>query len=400
MKISEDRTLVTHAGSLIKPPNVIEQLQAKDFGEPVDEEQLDHEVTEAVKAVVKKQREVGVDVPNDGEMGKTIWTGYQMERLTGIEAKPPSGAPAGIPLGIGEPQFAEFWEQYRAHEATLWMWPGVKVQDRMPPALEVGYTTAGPITYRGHELVQRDIANLKAALRDVPHEEAFLPVVAPASAELMDLEGYYKTEEELLYALADALNEEYRAIVDAGLLVQLDDCLIVWMYNVIQDIPAYRKWAELRVEATNHALKGIPPEKVRYHVCWGSQNSPHVIDVPLKEAVDILMKLNVQAYSIEAANPRHEHEWMLWQDFTLPDDKVLIPGIVTHSTSVVEHPELVAWRIKNFASVVGRERVLAGTDCGFCQAWWAIRVHPTVQWAKLETLAQGAELASKDLWGR
>jgi len=261
----------------------------------------------------------------------------------------------------------------------------------------------GPISYKGQAQVQRDIDNFNAALKGHQFEEAFIPAATPSRQDA-DPSQVYPSEQAYRYALADAMHDEYKAIVDAGFVVQLD--LGLPARNQVLPGETHPSWEKLReasmkdVEAYNHALRGIPEDRVRYHLCWGSMNTPHTSDVPLREIVDMILSINAQAYSIEAANPRHEHEWMVWQDVKLPEGKILIPGIVSHQTNVVEHPELVAWRIKNYASVVGRENVIAGTDCGFSQGWNMIRVHPEVQWAKLRSLAEGAALASKDLWGK
>jgi 5-methyltetrahydropteroyltriglutamate--homocysteine methyltransferase len=260
----------------------------------------------------------------------------------------------------------------------------------------------GPLKYVGHAAVQQDIRNFKEALEGLQFEEAFIPAATPSPLDASQAKEVYPSEQAYMYALADALHEEYRAIVDAGFLLQLD--LGLPARNQVLPGKPHPTWEELRrvsemhVEAYNHALQGIPEDRVRYHLCWGSMNTPHTSDIPLKDIVDLILRINAQAYSIEAANPRHEHEWMVWQDVKLPEGKLLIPGIVSHQTNVVEHPELVAWRIKNYASVVGRENVIAGTDCGFSQGWNMIRVHPEVQWAKLRSLAEGAALASKDLF--
>jgi 5-methyltetrahydropteroyltriglutamate--homocysteine methyltransferase len=257
------------------------------------------------------------------------------------------------------------------------------------------------VSYAGSAAVQQDIANFKAAMEGLQFEEAFIPAATPSPTEA-DWSGQYSSEQAFLYALADALHEEYKAIVDAGFLLQLD--LGLPARNQVLPGNPHPSWEELRrvsemqVDAYNHALQGIPQDRVRYHLCWGSMNTPHTSDIPLKDIVDLILKINAQAYSIEAANPRHEHEWMVWKDVKLPEGKILIPGIISHQTNVVEHPELVAWRIKNYASVVGRENVIAGTDCGFSQGWNMIRVHPEVQWAKLKALAEGAALASKELF--
>jgi len=273
---------------------------------------------------------------------------------------------------------------------------------RVRPANVVNVCT-GPIRYIGQAQVQRDIANLKAASAQVSVEDAFLPVVAPASAFPFYKNEYYKDEESLLFALAEALREEYKAVLDAGLRVQIDDAFLPWTYERIvppMTLAQYRKWAELRIDALNHALEGLPQERIRYHICWGSWNAPHIYDVPLKDIVDLLLKLRVGGYQFEAANVRHEHEWKVWQDVKVPEDRVLIPGVISHVTNVVEHPELVADRLVRYAGIVGRERVMAGSDCGFAQGPFTRRVHPTIQWAKLRAQAEGAKIATARLWGQ
>jgi len=303
-------------------------------------------------------------------------------------------------------EFPGFMAQYNTMYRTMWM-PMSMDRGLVDDALSRGSgertALVGPISYKGQAQVQRDIDNFNAALKGQQFEEAFIPP-APPSRQDADPSQVYPSEQAYRYALADAMHEEYKAIVDAGFVVQLD--LGLPARNQVLPGESRPSWDRLReasmkdVEAYNHALRGIPEDRVRYHLCWGSMNTPHTSDVPLREIVDMILSINAQAYSIEAANPRHEHEWMVWQDVKLPEGKILIPGIVSHQTNVVEHPELVAWRIKNYASVVGRENVIAGTDCGFSQGWNMIRVHPEVQWAKLRALAEGAALASKDLWSK
>jgi 5-methyltetrahydropteroyltriglutamate--homocysteine methyltransferase len=261
----------------------------------------------------------------------------------------------------------------------------------------------GPIRYIGHAQVQRDIANLKAAVAKVKVEDAFLPLVAPASAFPFYKNEYYQDEELLLFALAEALREEYKAVLDAGLRIQIDDAFLPYTYERIvppMTLAEYRNWAELRIDALNHALEGLPQERIRYHICWGSWNAPHVFDVPLRDIIDLLLKLRVGGYQFEAANVRHEHEWKVWQDVKVPEDRVLIPGVISHATNVVEHPELVADRLIRYANIVGRERVMAGSDCGFAQGPFTRRVHPSIQWAKLRAQAEGARIATARLWGR
>jgi 5-methyltetrahydropteroyltriglutamate--homocysteine methyltransferase len=254
----------------------------------------------------------------------------------------------------------------------------------------------GPITYTGGEAIRADIAHMKAALGAAGVVEGFMTSIAPGSASRIGNE-HYKTEEELIYACAEAMREEYRSILDAGLVLQLDDPAIAENWDMINPAPTvdeYRALSMVRVEALNHALRGLPQERIRFHLCWGSWHGPHVTDIPLRDIVDVMLAVNCRAYSFEAGNVRHEHEWKVWQDVKLPAGKVLIPGVVSHATNVVEHPELVADRITRFANLVGPERVIAGTDCGL-----GGRIHPDIAWAKLETLAQGAALASRQLYG-
>jgi 5-methyltetrahydropteroyltriglutamate--homocysteine methyltransferase len=407
VKRSTERILTTHVGSLVRPPEILEIVLEKIAGRPFDEAEFQRRVLAGVRDVVRKQSEVGIDVPSDGEYSKTGFGQYITERLGGLEQVPivRKGAPEVMNYPLLVDEFPNFMAQYNAMYRTMWMPPTLPralIDDAIAHGPE-RTAVKGPITYQGQAEVQRDIANFQAALDGLPFEEAFIPSVTPSRSDA-DPGHTYPSEEAYLYALADAMHEEYRTIVDAGFIVQLDLGLPA-RNQVLPGKPA-PSWAELRrasemqVEAYNHALEGIPMDRVRYHLCWGSMNTPHTTDVPLKDIVDLILKINAQAYSIEAANPRHEHEWMIWQDVKLPEGKILIPGIVTHSTNVVEHPELVAWRIKNYASVVGKENVIAGTDCGFAQGWNMIRVHPEVQWAKLRSLAEGAALASRDLWGR
>jgi 5-methyltetrahydropteroyltriglutamate--homocysteine methyltransferase len=329
------------------------------------------------------QAKVGIDIVNDGEYGKSSWSNYILERISGFETRPDQLRPV-LWLGRDRDRFPEVM----AAEFP-WMTSGTPT-----------VACVGPIEYRDRTSMQRDIQNLKAALRSVNVEEAFLPVVAPASAAYDGVNEYYPTEKEYVYAIADALREEYRAIHDAGLVVQVDDAVLANMYDdLVQKSPEhYRRWAGLRIEALNHALEGIPEDRVRYHVCFGSWHVPHLTDAPLEEIVGFILGVRAGAYSIEAANPRHEHEWRVWEARKFPEGKILIPGVVTHHTITVEHPRLVADRIVRFAGLVGRENVIAGTDCGFAQADRIQRVPPSVMWAKFEALVEGARLASAELW--
>ncbi|HWC31343.1 MAG TPA: cobalamin-independent methionine synthase II family protein, partial [Dehalococcoidia bacterium] len=390
--------------SLVRPPEVLKQIIAKVKHEPVDAEAFAKSVREGVKEVVRKQAEVGVDVPSDGEFSKPSFAGYITERLAGLETRRVEAEPGTAPMNypILNEEFPGFMAQYNGMYRTMWM-PLEISREGLNDLPRERTVVTGPVSYTGQMAVQQDIANFKAAMEGLHFEEAFIPAATPSANETAKAD-YYSSDQAFLYALADALHEEYKTIVDAGFLLQLD--LGLPARNQVLPGNPHPSWEELRrvsemqIEAYNHALQGIPEDRVRYHLCWGSMNTPHTSDIPLKDIVDLILRINAQAYSIEAANPRHEHEWMVWQDTKLPEGKILIPGIVSHQTNVVEHPELVAWRIKNYASVLGKENVIAGTDCGFSQGWNMIRVHPEVQWAKLKALADGAALASKDLWGK
>src|SRR5678816_1312107 len=288
--------------------------------------------------------------------------------------------------------FAEFYRELDAAEG--------------PPAA-VGASAGvavcvGPISYTGQAELRRDIENFKSALSQAGARRGFLPVASPTSVIPDRRNEYYKSDEELLYAIADAMRAEYRSIVDAGLELQLDDARLAVTYDRMvppASFADYRNWVAMNVEAINHALAGIPEERVRYHVCWGSWPGPHVTDVPLADVVDLMLKVNAGAYLIEGANPRHEHEWRVWDSIDFPKDKFLVPGVISHATNIVEHPELVAERLVRYARVVGRENLMAGADCGFAQGPFHRRVHPSIMWAKLEALAEGARLASRELWG-
>jgi len=383
------RILTTHAGSLIRPPELLAFLAAMERGEPVDNDAYEDCLSRGVADIVRRQAEAGIDVVDDGEMGKATWITYLYERVSGLEIRTVSlEGRSFLPPSRDRQAFPEF---YAEHDAEI-----SPADAADAPATGRVWVCTGPIVYDPTAL-QHDIANLKAALEAVDVTAAFLPVVAPASVYWLENE-YYASDEEFVYAVADALHEEYRAIVDAGFLLQVDDAVLMHEYDSILSLGGsvedYRKWAELRVEALNHALAGIPEERVRYHVCFGSWHGPHAYDPPLADLIDLVLRVNARYYSIEQANPRHEHEWRLWEDVHLPDGKVLIPGVVTHHTNVVEHPELVAERLTRLARVVGRENVMGGTDCGFAQGAFLQRVHPSIQWAKLEALAEGARLAS------
>jgi 5-methyltetrahydropteroyltriglutamate--homocysteine methyltransferase len=406
MKRSTDRILVTHVGSLVRPVPLRELMAARDRGVPVDAADFEKTLKDSVAEVVRLQAEAGVDIPSDGEFGKLGWTSYVAARLTGLE---PYGHKPGDPppidartAGREGNKFLEFYAAYWPVQSYDWTGPEFFTSGkRMPLATaSAAFQCTGPITYRDAE-IKRDIVNFKAALQGGNFAEAFLPVAAPESAKGLRRNRFYASDDAFLQAVGDALKTEYRAILDAGFLIQLDDAFLSHEYDrllVTHSDAEVHKGFEAYIEMLNYALQGIPEDKIRYHVCWGSWNGPHTSDIPLRTIVDLILKVCAQAYSVEAANPRHEHEFQVWQDVKLPDGKILIPGLVAHSTNVVEHPELIAMRIRNFANLVGRENVIAGTDCGFSQNWNTIRVHPSIQWAKLAALAEGARLASRDLW--
>ncbi len=403
MKRSTDRILTTHVGSLVRPADITEVLRAKALNEPYDESEFEALLPPAVEDVVRLQSEARVDIPSDGEFGKSEWTDYLAERLGGLEFVARDRRSVG--RSKDRQDFAEFYEIYDREAGSAWI--PAEVRKRHPGdswSTVASVACTGPVTYTGKTLITRDIANFKAALDSVDAEEAFLPLAAPASVEATFANRHYGSDEEYLQALADALREEYRAVVDAGLILQIDDAFIPFNYDLMlargATMDEYLSHCELRIEAANEALRGIPEDRVRYHICWGSWAGPHTSDVPLSTIVNLVLKVNAQAYVFEAANPRHEYEWEVWQDVDLPDGKILVPGVVTHSTNVVEHPETVAQRIGRYTQIVGRENVIAGTDCGFAQGWSMPRTHPTVQWAKLQALADGAAIASTKLWNR
>lgn len=340
---------------------------------------------EAVAEIVRQQAEVGLDVINDGEFGKESWANYIMKRISGFEVRPNELRPLEW-LGRDRERFKEL------------------IAEEMPNVLTGSPTEAcvAPIEYIDTQAIHEAIDNLKVGLAGVSVAEAFMTAVAPGSTAYDGVNEFYPTERDYVFAIADALRTEYRAIHEAGLLVQVDDAVLANMYDaLVQQSPQrYREWAELRVEALNRALEGIPEERVRYHVCFGSWHVPHISDAPLEDIVGLILKVRAGAYSIEAANPRHEHEWRVWEKVKLPPGKILIPGVITHHIITVEHPRVVADRIVRFAKLVGRENVIAGTDCGFAQVDMIRRVHPKVMWAKFESLVEGARIATQELWGK
>ncbi|HTA69362.1 MAG TPA: cobalamin-independent methionine synthase II family protein [Bryobacteraceae bacterium] len=393
MKRSTNRILTTHVGSLIRPPQLLELVRARQNGAAGNELAYDKCLKDSVTEVVRRQSQSGIDVVNDGEFGKsTSWSLYALKRLSGFELRPFQPGADTFARGADRRRFPEFYAELEGRSADR-TWSKVTVEDAV---------CVGPIQYTGGQELQRDIDNLKAGLQGVQVEEAFLPVAAPSSAIPDRKNEFYRNDEELVIALAEALRTEYRTIASSGILLQVDDARAAVTYDRMvppASFDDYYRWLGRHVEVLNHALEGIPEERIRYHVCWGSWPGPHTSDVPLRKIVDLILKVRSGAYLIEAANPRHEHEWQVWKDVKLPDGKVLAPGVVSHGTNVVEHPELVAERILRFTGVVGRDNVIASTDCGFAQEEFNRRVHPSIMWAKLEAMAEGARIASRALWG-
>jgi len=390
MKRSTERILTTHVGSLPRPPDLLEMIQAKEQGRPFDAAGLAGRVRSAVDEAVRKQATAGIDILADGEMGRFGFIPYVNDRLSGLEARPNSGREGT-------------WARSREHLAfpEYYAW-AASMPGAAGGAQRNQWVCTGPITYKGQAALARDIDNLKLALAQVRYEEAFMPAVSPAQLAGWNKNEYYKTEEEFGVAIADALREEYRAIIDAGLVLQIDDPQLASHYTTHPElnIAQCRNWANTTVELLNHALAGVPPERVRYHTCYGINMGPRVHDLELRHIVDIMLRINAGAYSFEAGNPRHEHEWRVWEEVRLPEGKALIPGVITHGSNFVEHPEAIAQRIGRFAQVVGRERVIAGADCGFASFSTTCEVHPTIVWVKLASLAEGARLATNELWRR
>jgi 5-methyltetrahydropteroyltriglutamate--homocysteine methyltransferase len=403
MRTSRDHILTSHVGSLPRPHALIEANRAREAGETVDEAMFGRQLAGGIAEIVRQQQAVGVDIPGDGEFGKSMghrvnygaWWNYCFLRLGGLELVGPSlndmpvrpARPGEITLtnAANRRDRVRFAAAYADRESGVYM----------GPRPTTGPVCVGPVGYTGHDAVATDIANFKAALAAARVEEGFMTAIAPGSAYRIG-NTHYRDDEAFLYAWAEAMRVEYKAIIDAGLVLQLDDPATATGWDMITPEPtvaAYRKFTMVRIEALNHALRGLPQERIRYHLCWGSWHGPHMTDIPMRDIVEVMLAVNAGAYSFEAGNVRHEHEWKVWQDVKLPDDKILLPGVVSHATNVVEHPELVCDRILRFASLVGRERVIASTDCGL-----GGRIHPQIAWAKLETLAQGAALATKQLW--
>jgi len=395
VKRSDQRILTTHVGSLPRPDDLM-ALYAAD----APDETLQPRLRAAVDDIVRQQAETRIDVVNDGEYGKAMrstmdfgaWWSYVYPRLAGYELREEQAKKGRAAWTHGSKERKEFAAFYAAEASAA----ATAQQAGTSTARLYGLTCTGPVKYVGHAAIKRDIDNIAAAVRANRVEDTFMTAVSPATLQILP-NAYYKNAEDYTIALAEAIREEYKAIVDAGFILQIDDPALVdiydWWFSMNDDIAGYRKWAAFQVEAVNHALQGIPEDRVRFHICWGSWHGPHKGDVELKDVIDLLLKVKAQGYSVEAGNVRHEHEWKVWQDTRLPDGKVVIPGVVSHATNVLEHPQLVADRIVRFARAVGRENVIASTDCGL-----GGRVHPQIAWAKLGALAEGARLATRQLW--
>jgi 5-methyltetrahydropteroyltriglutamate--homocysteine methyltransferase len=403
MKQSRDQILTSHAGSLPRPEELIDANRARESGMATDEHRFQDRLRASVAEVVRLQKHAGIAIPGDGEFGKSMghqvnyraWWSYSFQRLAGLELGTAGlydmPAQRSRPGEVVLTSFADRRDRLKFAAAYADPDSGITTG----PRAALWPVCVGKLTYTGQAAIQSDIANFKAALQAAGVEEGFMTSIAPGSASRI-ANRYYKTEEEFLFACADAMREEYKAIVDAGLVLQLDDPAIAENWDMVNPEPAaadYRKFSMVRVEALNHAIRGLPEDRIRFHLCWGSWHGPHTTDIPMRDIVEVMLAVKCHAYSFEAANVRHEHEWKVWQDVKLPDGKLILPGIVSHATNVVEHPELVAERITRFAHAVGKERVIASTDCGL-----GGRVHAQIAWAKLEALAQGAALASRQLW--
>jgi 5-methyltetrahydropteroyltriglutamate--homocysteine methyltransferase len=383
MKRSTERILVTHAGSLARPAELMEMLVARNEGKPYDREALAEHTRSAVADVVQKQIDCGVDIVNDGELGKSNFSRYTRERLSGFVERP--AGPDFRPTSIFGRDMIEFPEYFNRGGRT-----SIGHHSRV-------FYCAEPLKYVGHAEVNADIENLKAALQGKPIDEAFLPAIAPGTMEHWMKNEYYPTDEAYLFAIADAMHEEYKAIVDAGFLLQIDDPDLAdaWQMYPQMSLAEYRKYQELRIDALNQGLRDLPIDRMRFHMCWGSYHGPHKYDIPLRDIVDLILKVRAGAYSIEASNPCHEHEWRVWEELKFPEEKIYIPGVVGHYSDFIEHPQAIAHRLVQFAKLIGRENVIAGTDCGI-----GSRVsHPQVGWAKFQAMAEGARLATKQLWG-
>ncbi len=379
-----ERILTTHTGSLPRPPDLLEMIQARETGQPYDAEALAVAVRRSVAAAVRAQADAGIDIVNDGELSKAGFSDYIKDRVSGLEGVDPSPQ---APSEVDFPEFAEWWRTAGFMGSVTFPRP----------------VCVGPMAWTHPETVEADVANFRDALEGVDVAGAFMTASSPGILDLRIANQHYSTEEEYVYALAEMMKVEYRAIADAGFVLQVDAPEMAMGRNWARfrdgSLEDFRRAMGLWAESLNHALEGIPEEQVRYHICWGNSEGPHVWDVPLRDIVDIVLQVRAGAYSVEASNPRHAHEWRVWEDVKLPEGKTLIPGVIDSTTNFVEHPELVRDRILSYANIVGRENVIASTDCGFGTFAGRSRVHPTVVWAKLRAMAEGARLATEALWG-
>lgn len=380
---SANRILTTHVGSLPRRLELLDMMKAKASGATYDHAAYEACIRDAVADCVRQQAATGIDILTDGEQSKPGFSAYVRERLDGFEARP------NQKIELFAAEVAAFPEYYAQYFKTAMFGGGV--------APSVPVVCTGPVKYRGEAALRRDIDNLKAATAKVEHQAVFMPAIAPSGVGQNE---YYRTEEEFFHAVGAALRTEYKAIADAGFLLQIDDPFLCDIFaDETLDGAQRSKRAEMHVGAVNESLRGIPPEKVRYHTCYGINEGPRIHEAALSDVVSYMLKVNACSYSFEAANPRHEHEYHLWESVKLPEGKVLIPGVITHASNIVEHPELIAERLVRFAKLVGRENVIAGADCGFStQANYHPEVHPTVVWAKFEAMRDGARLATKQLW--
>jgi len=385
--MAENRILTSHVGSLPRPVDLLDAMRGKYSGEAYDEAAFQRKVTDTVRDVVATQKQLGIDIVSDGEQGKLGFYSYVRERLSGFELA--EREPMEIMMGRSKEvrAFPEYYQRYFAKRS------GPRIGESSTPVKCVA-----PVTYQGMDALNVDIANLKSAMEAAGVSEGFMPAIAPRGVGRNE---YYRTEEEYTEAVANAMHVEYKAIIDAGLYVQLDDAWLTSLYGQddVEDMPARRKEAEKYAEVLNHSIRDLPQDRVRFHTCYGINEGPRVYDVPFDEIIGIMLQVNAGAYSFEFGNPRHEHEWHLWERFKLPEGRKILPGVITHSTNVVEHPEVVAERLANFASVVGRENVIASADCGYSSnASYEADVPLSVVWEKFKSLSQGAEIASKKLW--
>ena len=385
---STERILVTHTGSLPRPRELIEAMLAENEGRALDPADYEEKLLRSVHDIVRRQMDLGVDIVDDGELSKRGFAVYAHQRLDGLT---PTGRVRVSP-----------WDNSRESQAFPEFYAATRPVAGKPNPSNMQMACTGPITYSAQDRLMQDLANLRAAVDEAGPVEAFVPAISPCDVAGNIENEYYKTDEEFLFAIADAQRVEYQAIVDAGFLLQIDDPRLINYYvkNPGLDVAQCRAWAEGQIEAINHALRGIPEDRVRYHTCYGINMGPRVHDMEMKDYIDIVLKIRAGAFSFEASNPRHEHEWRIWEDVKLPEGKLVIPGVITQSSVLVEHPELIAQRLERFAGVVGRENVIAGSDCGFgTQAMEVPEIHPDIVWAKFQAMSEGARLASQRLWG-